>query len=148
MGQLSAPAHAVTLPLLRTGRVLALAWMAAGPSPTQTVSHTACRMCVPALCNGVKNENLSGTELVHSRTYCYLFCSFATLTGINHVPLIAAMIKSTKTLNFLTFRAWFKLLREMACLASSFYLKKINKLKKHLLFPVFSPHFSSPLSPS
>lgn len=117
IGLLSAPAHALTLPLLRAGRVLALTWMEAGPSPTQTVSYTTCRMCVPALCNGVKNENLSGTELVHSRTYCYLFCSFATLTGINHVPLIAAMIKSTKTLHFLTFRTWSKLLREMACLA-------------------------------
>lgn len=74
--------------------------MEAGPGPTQKVSYATCHMCVPALCNGVKNENLSGTELVHSRTYCYLFCSFTTLTGINSAPLIAAMIKATKMPHF------------------------------------------------
>lgn len=121
VGLRSAPAHAMTLPLLRTGRLLPLTWMEAGSSPTQKVSYATCHMCMPALCNGVKNENLSGTELVHSRTYCYLFCSFATLTGINNVPLIAAMIKSIKTPHFLTFRTRSKLLREMACLAWRFY---------------------------
>lgn len=110
--------HAMTLPLLRTGRVLPLTWIEAGPSPAQKVSYATCRMCVPALCNRVKNGNLSGTELVRSRTYCYLFCSFATLTGINNVPLIAAVIKSTKMPPFLTFRTWPKLLREITCLAS------------------------------
>lgn len=111
-------AHTTTLPLLRTGRVLPLTWREAGSSPAQKVSYTTCHMCVPALCNRVKNGNLSGTELVHSRTYCYLFCSFATLTGINNVPLRAAVIKSTKMPRFLTFRTWPKLLREITCLAS------------------------------
>lgn len=138
--------HAMTLPVLGTGRALALTWMAAGASPPEPVPYTTCRMCEPALCNGVKNGNLSGTELLHSRTYCYLFCSFVTPTGINHLPLIAAMIVSTKTLNFLPFRTWSKVWREMACLASSFYLKK--KLNRENIYFSQSSHFSPPLSPS
>lgn len=114
--------------------------MEAGSSPTQKVSYATCHMCMPALCNGVKNENLSGTELVHSRTYCYLFCSFATLTGINNVPLIAAVIKSTRTPHFLTFRTWSKLLREMACLASRFYF--IFKLNWESIY-FFQPSLST-----
>lgn len=99
-----APAHTMTLPLLRAGVVLPLTWMEGGSSPTQNASYATCHMCKPALCNGVKNENMSGTGLVHSRTYCYLFCSFATLTGINNAPLMAAMIKSTKTPHIFNFQ--------------------------------------------
>lgn len=152
-----ASAHAMTLPLLRTGIVLPLTWMEAGSSPTQKVSYTTCHMCMPALCNRVKNGNLSGTEVVHSRTYCYLFCSFATLTGINNVPLIAAMIVNQNA-SFFNFQNMIKTSEgnnlfglRVSCLGFFFlwcFCFVLVKLRKHLVFPASLSTFPLLCSPA